>query len=161
MNLRKTEMKQTPGKTGALFSGLPLIVNSNGNLRHIFKSELGRTLPFSEIYFSEVNPKSIKAWKYHNLQTQNISVAFGQIRVICVVKKPTENIFEVFDMNCEELYGVLTIPTGIYYALINRTDAPTVLLNTTDIVHNPIENHSLPLDYPDFESLISEYRIYK
>jgi len=161
MNLRKNEMKYAPGQTGALFSGLPLIINSNGNLRHIFKSEPGSTLPFSEIYFSEVNPKSIKAWKHHSLQTQNISVAFGQIRVICVFKKSTENIFEVFDINSEELYGVLTIPTGIYYALINRTNVSTVLLNTTDIVHNPVESHSLPLDYPDFQSLISEYRIHK
>jgi dTDP-4-dehydrorhamnose 3,5-epimerase len=161
MNLRKNEMKHAPGQTGALFFGLPLIINSNGNLRHIFKSEPGSTLPFSEIYFSEVNPKSIKAWKHHSLQTQNISVAFGQIRIICVSKKPSENIFEVFDLNSEELFGILTIPTGIYYALINRTDRPTVLLNTTDIVYNPVENHSLPLDYLDFQSLINEYRIYK
>ena len=67
----------------------------------------------------------------------------------------------MFDINSEELYGILTIPAGIYYALINLTDIPTVLLNTTDIVHNPGEIHSLPLDYPDFQSLINEYRIYK
>lgn len=154
-------MKNSPGQTGALFTSLPLIINTNGNLRHVFKSEPGNKLPFSEIYFSELHPKSFKAWKYHGLQTQNISVAFGKIRVICVVKNPAGNIFEVFDINSEEFYGVLTIPNGIYYALINQTDEPVILLNVTDIVHDPEESRTLPISHPDFQSLLKEYTIYK
>ena len=154
-------MKHGPSQTGASFAGLPLIINTNGNLRHIFKSETGSKLPFSEIYFSELNPKSIKAWKYHSLQTQNISVAFGQIRVICIVEKPAGYIFEVFDINSEEFYGVLTIPTGIYYALINQTEIPVMLLNATDTVHNPKESHTLPVNHPDFQSLLDKYTISK
>ena len=84
MNRRISEVNLIPGTTGASFSTRPIIINPNGNLRHIFKNELGTNLPFSEIYFSEVDPRSIKAWKFHNLQTQNITVAFGEIRIICV-----------------------------------------------------------------------------
>jgi dTDP-4-dehydrorhamnose 3,5-epimerase len=154
-------MKNSPTQTGASLTRLPLIINANGNLRHVFKSEHGSKLPFSEIYFSELLPKSIKAWKYHGLQTQNISVAYGKIRVICVVKKPAGDIFEVFDIDSEEFYGVLTIPNGIYYALINQTGQPVILLNATDIVHNLEESHALPINHPDFQSLLNEYTIHK
>ncbi len=154
-------MKNSPNQTGAVFTGLPLIINTSGNLRHVFRGKSDNKLAFSEIYFSELNPKSIKAWKHHSLQTQNISVAFGRIRVICVIENPLGNVFEVFDMNSEELYGVLSIPNGIYYALINQTDEPVILLNATDIVHNPEESHTLPKNHPDFQSLLEEYTIYK
>lgn len=154
-------MKNSPDQTGAVFTGLPLIINTSGNVRRVFKSKPDNKLAFSEIYFSELNPKSIKAWKHHSLQTQNISVAFGRVRVICVIEKPLGKVFGVFDMNSEGCHGVLTIPNGIYYALINQTDEPVILINATDIVHNPEESHTLPKNHPDFEHLLKEYTIYK
>ena len=157
MNQRLVEMRQQPGGTGAFFSLRPLISNLNGDLRYVFKDESNKNLPFSEIYFSEVKSKSIKAWKLHSLQTQNISVAYGEITIICVKMMQAENIFEVFKINSAKLHGVLNIPIGIHYAMINSSDESTVLMNATDIVHDSAENHSLPLDYPDLEALISEY----
>lgn len=150
-------MKKLVGGTGASFSAKELIVNPLGNLRHIVKSELGKNLPFSEIYFSEVQPKTIKAWKFHSRQTQNISVAFGRIRIICVKKKSDHQVYEVFELNSEELHGVLNIPGGIHYSLINISEVPAILLNATDVPHNSEENLSLPLEYPEFASLIVEY----
>jgi dTDP-4-dehydrorhamnose 3,5-epimerase len=150
-------MRQVPGGTGVVFNPRLLIKNPLGNLRHVVKSELGKNLPFSEIYFSEVQPKTMKAWKFHSQQTQNISVAFGEIRIICVRKSSHETIFELFELNSEGLHGVLTIPHGIYYALINVSEEPTILLNVTDLSHDPAENLSLPLEYPEFITLINEF----
>jgi dTDP-4-dehydrorhamnose 3,5-epimerase len=150
-------MKKLVGGTGASFSTKHLIVNPLGNLRHIAKSELDKNLPFSEIYFSEVQPKTIKAWKFHSRQTQNISVAFGRIRIVCIEKKSDETVFEVFELNSEELHGILTIPAGIHYALINISEIPTILLNATDLPYNSEENLSLPLEYSGFASLIIEF----
>ena len=150
-------MKKLVGGTGASFSAKEPIVNPLGNLRHIAKSELAKNLPFSEIYFSEVQPKTIKAWKFHSKQTQNISVAFGRVRIVCIKKKSDGTVFEVFELNSEELHGVLTIPGGIHYSLINISEVPAILLNATDIPHNSEENLSLPLEYPEFASLIVEF----
>jgi dTDP-4-dehydrorhamnose 3,5-epimerase len=150
-------MQQVSGGTGVVFTPKLLIKNSLGNLRHVAKSELKENLPFSEIYFSEVKSKTIKAWKFHSQQTQNITVAFGEIRVICVRKSSHEIIFELFELNSEALHGVLTIPHGIYYALINVSEEPTILLNVTDLSHDYAENLSLPLEYPEFITLINEF----
>jgi dTDP-4-dehydrorhamnose 3,5-epimerase len=150
-------MKKLVGGTGASFSPKQLVVNPLGNLRHVAKNDLGRNLPFLEIYFSEVRSKTIKAWKFHSNQTQNMSVAFGKIRIVCVKKNFDETVFEVFELNSEELHGVLTIPAGIHYALINVSEVPTILLNATDLPYNSEENLPLPLEYPEFASLIIEF----
>jgi dTDP-4-dehydrorhamnose 3,5-epimerase len=150
-------MQQVSGGTSVVFTQKLLIKNPLGNLRHVAKSELKENLPFSEIYFSEVQPKTIKAWKFHSQQTQNISVAFGEIRIICVRKSSHETIFEIFELNSEALHGVLTIPRGIYYALVNVSEEPTILLNVTDLSHDSAENLSLPLGYPEFITLINEF----
>ena len=150
-------MQQVSGGTGVVFTPKLLIKNPLGNLRHVAKSELKENLPFSEIYFSEVKSKTIKAWKFHSQQSQNISVAFGEIRVICVRKSSHEIIFELFELNSEALHGVLTIPHGIYYALINVSEEHTILLNVTDLSHDSAENLSLPLEYPEFITLINEF----
>jgi dTDP-4-dehydrorhamnose 3,5-epimerase len=150
-------MQQVSGGTGVVFSPKLLIKNPLGNLRHVVKSELGENLPFSEIYFSEVQPKTIKAWKFHSQQTQNVSVAFGEIRIICVRKSSHETIFEIFELNSEAFHGVLTIPHGIHYALINVSEEPAILLNVTDLAHDSAENLSLPLEYSEFITLIKEF----
>lgn len=150
-------MRKSVGSTGASFSAKKLIFNTLGNLRHIVKNELGKNLPFSEIYFSEVQPKTIKAWKYHRRQSQNISVAFGAIRIVCIKEKLDETVYEVFDLNSKELHGILNIPAGIHYSLINFLEVPAVLLNATDLPHDPEDNLSLPLEYPEFKSLLIEY----
>lgn len=150
-------MKHLVGGTGATFSEKSSVINPLGNLRHIEKSELGKTLPFSEIYFSEIQPKIIKAWKFHSRQEQNICVASGEIRIICVNKMSSETIFEVFELDSDALHGVLTIPAGIHYALVNASEKVTILLNATDLPHESAENLSLPLEFPEFKVLISEF----
>jgi dTDP-4-dehydrorhamnose 3,5-epimerase len=150
-------MKHLVGGTGASFSAKSSVISPLGNLRHIEKSELGKTLPFSEIYFSEIQPKIIKAWKFHSRQEQNICVASGEIRIICVKKMSNETIFEVFELDSNALHGVLTIPAGIYYALVNASEKTTTLLNATDLPHESAENLSLPLEFPEFKVLISEF----
>ena len=157
MNQGLLDMQQVFGGTGVVFNPKLLIKNLLGNLRHVAKNEFGKNLPFSEIYFSEVQPKAIKAWKFHSRQTQNISVALGEIRIICVKKSSYETIFELFELNSDALHGVLTIPYGIHYALINASETPTILLNMTDLPHDSAENLSLPLEYPEFITLINEF----
>jgi dTDP-4-dehydrorhamnose 3,5-epimerase-like enzyme len=150
-------MKHLVGGTGATFSKKNTIVNPLGNLRHIEKSELGKTLPFSEIYFSDIESKTVKAWKFHSRQEQNICVAFGEIRIICVKEMPDDTIFEVFELDSVALHGVLTIPARTYYAFVNMSEKATTLLNATDLPHDSAESLSLPGDFPKFEAILSEF----
>ena len=68
-----------------------------------------------------------------------------------------ETVFEVFELDSNALHGVLTIPAGINYALVNSSEKATTLLNATDLPHESAENLSLPLEFPEFKVLISEF----
>ena len=80
-----------------------------------------------------------------------------EISLTTDTKLSCETIFELFELNSEALHGVLTIPNGIHYALINVSEEPTILLNVTDLAHDSTENLSLPLEYPEFITLINEF----
>ena len=60
-------------KTGAIFTSRSVISNINGNVRHVLKSENSNSIEIREIYFSELRPRSTKAWKFHAKQAQNLS----------------------------------------------------------------------------------------
>lgn len=148
-------MKQNIGFTGASFKKCSIFNNPLGDLRHVLLDK--NELKISEIYFSEINPKSTKAWKFHKFQTQNISVAFGKIRIICVKDDSGHQIFEVFDIDYKSNHGVLSIPPGIHYALINLYDDIAILFNGTDKVHDPSEYQSAQPDSKKFIYLINKY----
>ena len=150
-------MKQVRGFTGASFDKCSVFNNPLGNLRHVLISKKNSNLKISEVYFSEINPKSIKAWKFHKTQTQNISVAFGQVRIICVKDNDSYHVFEVFDLDSSSNHGVLSIPPGIYYALINLSEIVTILFNGTDVIHNSNESYLTPSDSKKFINLINKY----
>jgi dTDP-4-dehydrorhamnose 3,5-epimerase len=148
-------------ETGAFFTSRSVIENINGNVRHVLKSENSNSLEISEIYFSELRPRSTKAWKFHGKQTQNLSVAAGETTVVCVKKDTLGLCFDIFELDCHENHGVLTIPAGIYYALLNKSEKPTILLNATDLIHDPNENSSLPHDFPEFMSFLEDAGVAK
>lgn len=150
-------MKETQGSTGVSFNKCSTINNPLGNLRHVLIDDKGLGLNISEIYFSEINPKSMKSWKFHCKQTQNISVAYGSVRIICAKASNEGILFEVFEVDSEKNHGVLTIPPEIYYTFINFSDTTTVLFNGTDTVHDPSKKYSEDSNSKSLMNLINIY----
>ena len=145
------------GLSGARLLKREVISNTKGNVRRAFRSEYSTNLPFQEIYYSEVNPHTIKGWKLHTLQTQNLSVAFGEILIICILKNEFEIVYEEFVLDTGEKHGVLSIPPHVFYALVNRSSTKSILLNATDIVHDSNEGRSLPINQIEFESFVKKF----
>ena len=145
------------GLSGARLTKLEVINNTKGNVRRAFRSENTTNLPFQEIYYSEVNPHTFKGWKLHTLQTQNLSVAFGEILIICILKNQFEIVYEEFEMDSGENHSVLSIPPNVFYALVNRSRNKSILLNATDIVHDINEGSSLPINQIEFKSIVEKF----
>jgi dTDP-4-dehydrorhamnose 3,5-epimerase-like enzyme len=143
------------GETGANFEKKTLIPHPNGDVRHIHRSLIGGQLPYLEIYFSEIHSKTIKGWKIHKTQTQNICVAFGRIEIICISKAKIDYVYQKFSVNSTTNHGIVTIPPNIFYSLVNNSDDKVVLLNAVDIPHDPDEGKSLPFDHVEFQPLTS------
>ena len=58
------------------------IFDSKGSVLHMIKSSSPEFKNFGECYVSEINFNSIKGWKLHSKQTQNISVPLGKIKMV-------------------------------------------------------------------------------
>jgi dTDP-4-dehydrorhamnose 3,5-epimerase len=102
-----------------------------------------------ECYFSEIAPGSIKAWKLHKNQTQNIAVPIGCIKI--VIYDDRENSKSKGKTWVENLgrpnnYWRIKIPPKLWYGFYCNGISSALIINCTDRIHDPMESERLPLD---------------
>lgn len=68
--------------SGVTFTELRQVSDERGALLHMLRCDAAEFSRFGECYFSEVLPGAIKAWKRHRMQTQNLAVPVGRIRMV-------------------------------------------------------------------------------
>ena len=78
---------------GVLITPLKIIETSGGNVLHSLKDTDSGFNGFGEAYFSEIEPKAIKAWKLHKKMTLNISVPIGKIKFVLYTTKILDHPF--------------------------------------------------------------------
>ena len=130
---------------GVIVTRLGLIENQLGTLLHMLRCDEAVYSSFGEVYFSEILPGVLKAWKRHKLQTQNFVVPTGNIRVAVYDSReqsPTRGIIEYFDLGRPGGYFRLTIPPMLHYGFQCLGDVPALLANCTDIPHDPAEGET-------------------
>lgn len=106
---------------------------------------------FGEIYFSEVLPGAVKAWKRHACQTQLFAVPMGLLRIVLYDSRPaspTRNILVERRLGRPDDYGLLRIPPLIWYGFMAEGNAPALICNCADMPHDPAEGERLALDTP-------------
>jgi dTDP-4-dehydrorhamnose 3,5-epimerase len=132
-----------------LITELREIRDSRGSVLHMMQTGAAGFIGFGECYFSEVMPGAVKAWKRHRLQTQNLAVPIGQLRLVIYddrEESPTRNSLQVLKIGRPDAYLRVTIPPGLWYgfAAIGRTRA--LLVNCADQPHDPSESDSRSVD---------------
>ena len=75
-------------------------------LRFLKKRELKE---FSEIYFSEILPKKIKAWKKNKSIEQNIIVPYGNIK-LAIIKNFDIKRLKIISLGKNFDYGIYKFP---------------------------------------------------
>ncbi len=126
-------------------SKLSIIQTKGGNILHALKKSDNGFSGFGEAYFSCVEPNEIKAWKRHRTMISNIIVPTGKIK------------FVLFDSSNESLpsskevilsqdnYFRLTIPPMLWLGFQNLSKNTSMLLNISQIEHDPDEIDRLDL----------------
>ncbi len=109
-----------------------------GNVLHALKKSDKGFKKFGEAYFSWINPKSIKAWKKHNLMTLNLIVPIGKIRFVFHNTMYPE-VFRV-EILGEGNYCRLTVPPNIWFGFQNLSDHASLVTNISDIEHQDSES---------------------
>jgi dTDP-4-dehydrorhamnose 3,5-epimerase len=135
------------GNEGSKIEGVrifPLrqIPNERGDVLSMVRADWPHFEGFGEIYFSEVLPGAVKAWKRHRLMTQNITTPVGRVRLVIFDDRPgsaTCGVFEEIVIGRPDHYSLIRIPPGIWYGFQGLAETTSLLANMTDIPHDPTE----------------------
>jgi dTDP-4-dehydrorhamnose 3,5-epimerase len=104
---------------------------------------------FGEVYFSEVLPNSIKAWKKHSLHTQNFSVPVGMIKLVIFDDRefsPTKGNIQTIYLGRPDNYIRVTIPPNLWYGFKSIENEKSLVVNCSDYPHDPTESLVLSFD---------------
>ncbi|SRR6266446_389115 len=130
----------------ATFTPLRRINVPNGDVLHALKATEQSFVGFGEAYFSIIHPKAIKGWKRHNRMTLNLIVPCGEIQISIHDDRRESTASYRLGPDRSETYGRLTIEPGLWVAFGGIGDGLNVMLNISDIPHDPSEADALPLN---------------
>ena len=122
-----------------IVSPLKRIPTSGGDVLKILTKEEESFQEFGEAYFSMVLPGAVKAWKYHRQMTLNLVVPIGKIRFVFYEESDGEKKFRVEELGIDN-YARLTVPPGIWFGFQGIANETSLLLNISNIVHDPSES---------------------
>jgi dTDP-4-dehydrorhamnose 3,5-epimerase len=134
-----------------LLTPLARIDVSGGDVLHAIKIGDRGYDNFGEAYFSWINPKVVKAWKRHLQMTMNLIVPVGNVKFVFCTE--SEGKFTVDRVQCigESNYVRVTVEPGVWFGFQGISDAPSLILNVSNIPHDPQEVERLDLDRIDYE----------
>ncbi len=124
------------------------IGDDRGMVLHMLRKDSRYFESFGEIYFSIVNPGSIKAWKRHHQMTQNYAVPIGMIRLALLdrrPKSPTEGKMETLEVG-QRNYQLVQIPPGVWYGFQGISEQPALIANLTNLPFDENEVERVPIE---------------
>lgn len=132
---------------GLIVTPLREIADERGAVLHLLRNNEPGFVGFGECYCSETLPGAVKAWKRHKLQTQNLAVPIGRLRLVVFDDRPaspTRGNLEILDLGRPDNYVRITIPPGLWYGFSAQGLDPALIVNCADQPHDPKESEHLP-----------------
>jgi dTDP-4-dehydrorhamnose 3,5-epimerase len=130
---------------------LKTVPTEGGRVRHIIKKSEDDTLELGEAYFSYIEQGQIRGWKKHSKMTMNLVVPSGNVRFVFQLMN-SQGVFEYKDIVIgEENYVRINVPPNIWFAFQGIGFGESIILNISNIEHDPEEAENLPLNaFPYF-----------
>lgn len=136
---------------GVTITELRQIGDDRGAVLHMLRCDAPEFRRFGECYFSEVLPGSVKAWKRHRVQTQNLAVPVGRIRMVIYDDREgtaTRGQVQVLELGRPDAYFRLRVPPGLWYGFACLSVTAALLANCADFPHDPAECDLRPINDP-------------
>tara|TARA_B100001146_G_C16013590_1_gene361966 strand:+ start:89 stop:538 length:450 start_codon:yes stop_codon:yes gene_type:complete len=133
---------------GVFLTPLKEIFDERGSILKMLRYDESIFKGFGECYFSEINPGKIKAWKKHSLQTQNICVPIGKIKLVLFDSRKNSKTFkklEIIELGRPNFYFRILIPPGICYGFSCISKSKSLIVNCTDIPHDSTESEIISI----------------
>lgn len=142
-----TEGGETSVIDGVIIQPLRRIADDRGKVMHMLRVDSPLFTKFGEVYFSAVNPGTVKAWKKHFKMTQHFAVPCGAIRLVLYddrEKSGTCGQVQVIELG-EDAYALVRIPPLVWYGFKGISSVAALVANCTDLPHDPDEVERLNL----------------
>lgn len=146
---RRPELTQEMPIAGLTFMPRAIVPAMGGPVLHLLRGPGLNDLAKGEIYFSEVLPGCIKAWKRHRRQTQNFAVPCGRLLLALYDDRPdspSRGVCLTLELGRPDAWGLLRIPPMLWYGFAAVGCQPALICNCADLPHDPDEAERLPLD---------------
>ena len=134
---------------GVQITPLKQIKDDRGAVFHVLKKNSDSFYGFGEAYISKVNPNIIKGWKFHFNMIQNFTVIYGKMKLVLFDNRnnsKTKGAINQFILDNSDNYCRITIPKNIWYSFKCLSIEPCLLLNISDITHDPKESKNLDIN---------------
>ena len=134
---------------GVFAKPLKQIETNCGTVLQMLRNDSSSFNQFGEIYFSEIHPRMINAWKRHKQQAQNLTVPLGNIRLVIYDDRPTSSSCGKtieYEIGLPENYKLIHIPPMLWYGFQEISGKVSIIANCPDKPHDPEEGESKPAD---------------
>jgi dTDP-4-dehydrorhamnose 3,5-epimerase len=134
---------------GVIVQPLIQIADNRGSVLHMMRRDSELFKQFGEVYFSEIHPGKIKAWKRHKKQTQNLTVPLNKVRLVIYDNRSsssTHGKIAEYELGRPDHYRLVNIPPMLWYGFQTFGDETALIANCADQPHDPEETESLPAD---------------
>ena len=134
---------------GVVLQDLRCIPTPGGPVLHMLRADSPLFRSFGEVYFSEVEPRCVKAWKRHSRQTQHFSVPVGRLKVVLYDDRPdssTHGVLQEIELGRPDAYRLLRIPPQVWYGFTALGEVPALICNCVDLPHDPAESERIAVD---------------
>ena len=138
---------------GVILTPLKKISHPKGDIFHGIKKSDDGFVGFGEAYFTTINKGQIKGWNRHMKMTLNLVVPVGSVQFVIYDDRhgidTKSNFFEV-ELSPDN-YKRMTIPPGLWVAFKGKSDETNLILNMSDLEHDPDELEKLNVDQIEYD----------
>ena len=121
---------------------LSIINNKKGDILKGFLKSDNKTINVKEVYFSEINPNQIKAWKKHKKMTSNLIAVKGEIKIV-IQKKDKSFVTEIIS---KKNYKMISIPPNFWFGFQCISTEAGMLVNISNEEHDDLESEQLDIE---------------
>lgn len=135
---KKFEVKSKQLIQGVVAKQLRWICDERGKLMEMVRCDDPFFTKFGQVYVTTCHPGVIKAWHYHQKQTDHQVIIKGMAKVVLYDPRPdssTRGIINEFFIG-EDNPMVITIPTLVIHGLKAYGSEPAYLVNTVTEPYN-------------------------
>lgn len=140
-------MKELDEIEGVVVQPLRQIADHRGSVLHMMRKDSELFKQFGEVYFSEIHPDAIKAWKRHKEQTQNLAVPVQRIRLVIYDERTQSSTFgkiAEYELGRPKNYNLIQIPPMLWYGFQAIVEQTALIANCSDQPHQSGESETLP-----------------